>query len=146
LSWWFTLPSVVSTDRPYVLSRFACVRRVGGELVVESPLSTVRIHLHDAWVAGVIAALATPARGEELSDRLPGLSPRVVTSLFALLCGTGMLSCVGEEDRNASLRSWEFHDLLFHTRSREGRHDAPVGTTYHLALELPPPPAVKPAV
>ena len=37
------------------------------------------------------------------------------------------------EDADPALRCWEFHDLLFHARSREGRHDAPVGAIYPLA-------------
>jgi SagB-type dehydrogenase family enzyme len=41
--------------------------------------------------------------------------------------------------------TWEFHDLLFHARSRTGRSDARYGTTYRLAGRLPPPPALKPA-
>jgi SagB-type dehydrogenase family enzyme len=42
-----------------------------------------------------------------------------------------------------ALESWEFHDLLFHSRSRRGRWDAPFGATYRLA-HRPPPPALKP--
>ncbi len=34
--------------------------------------------------------------------------------------------------------------MLFHARSREGRHNAPVGNTYRLAGVLDPPPATKP--
>ena len=37
------------------------------------------------------------------------------------------------EDENPSLRTWEFHDLLFHSRSREGRHDLAIGGTYRFA-------------
>jgi SagB-type dehydrogenase family enzyme len=43
-----------------------------------------------------------------------------------------------------SLALWEFHDLLFHTRSTEGRQAAPVGGTYALANAMPPLPAVRP--
>src|SRR5262249_50707935 len=37
----------------------------------------------------------------------------------------------------------EFHDLLFHARTREGRHDLPVGATFHQAGLSPPPAPVK---
>ena len=46
------------------------------------------------------------------------------------------------EDADPALRCWQFHDLLFHARSRQGRHDAPVGATYPLAGRLDPPPAL----
>jgi SagB-type dehydrogenase family enzyme len=39
---------------------------------------------------------------------------------------------------------WDFHDLLFHARSTEGRHANPVGGTYQYAGVVPPPPAVRP--
>jgi hypothetical protein len=34
------------------------------------------------------------------------------------------------EQANVTLAQWEFHDLLFHTRSRLGRHTNPSGGTY----------------
>ncbi len=40
---------------------------------------------------------------------------------------------------------WEFHDLLFHARSRKGRSDAPFGATFRMLGRLEPPPAIKPA-
>lgn len=46
------------------------------------------------------------------------------------------------ESEASSLEAWEFHDLLFHSRSRRGRSDAPFGGTYRLA-HRPPPPALK---
>ncbi len=49
------------------------------------------------------------------------------------------------EDDDPALQCWEFHDLLFHSRSRAGRHDAPVGGTYRHAGRLEPPPTLKPA-
>ena len=49
---------------------------------------------------------------------------------------------VNEGDRNLVL--WDFHDLVFHTRSTEGRHANPVGGTYAHAGAIPPLPAVRP--
>jgi len=42
------------------------------------------------------------------------------------------------------LRQWEFHDLLFHSRSRLGRHNYPYGGTFRFLDALPPLPAVRP--
>ena len=39
---------------------------------------------------------------------------------------------------------WDFHDLLFHARSTEGRHANPVGGAYPYAGVMPPLPAVRP--
>lgn len=49
---------------------------------------------------------------------------------------------VGDAD-DPHLVQWDFHDLLFLTRSRFGRHPGPVGATYS-HLDRPPPPAVRP--
>jgi SagB-type dehydrogenase family enzyme len=39
---------------------------------------------------------------------------------------------------------WDFHDLLFHARSTEGRHGNPIGGLYSHADAMPPLPAVRP--
>src|SRR5262249_50453823 len=39
---------------------------------------------------------------------------------------------------------WDFHDLVFHTRSTEGRQANPVGGTFAYASVVSPPPAVRP--
>ena len=41
------------------------------------------------------------------------------------------------------LQQWEFHDLLFHHRSRTGRHSDAAGGTYRFLGTLPPLPALK---
>jgi SagB-type dehydrogenase family enzyme len=53
-------------------------------------------------------------------------------------------TCAEEDD--STLKTWAFHDLLFHARSRGGRFDAPYGATYRLAGSQAAPPAVKPEV
>ena len=47
-----------------------------------------------------------------------------------------------EGDDNLVL--WDFHDLLFHTRSTEGRHANPLGGLYPYAGIIAPLPAVRP--
>ena len=39
---------------------------------------------------------------------------------------------------------WDFHDLVFHARSTEGRHANPLGGTYPYVGVSEPPPAVRP--
>ena len=118
--------------------------------MLESPLSHARIILHDGRAAALVHALARPLRVEELGRRVAGLPATAAGQVLTLLAKAQMLSELSEngtsiEDQNPSLKSWEFHDLLFHTRSRAGRHDHPVGGTYRLAGLLDPPPALKPA-
>ena len=65
-----------------------------------------------------------------------------VAGVLALLLRAGMLGEAGPRNlyrgRRPGLQTWEFHDLLFHARSRRGRFDAPYGGTYRLAGRLRP--------
>jgi SagB-type dehydrogenase family enzyme len=135
--------------RPCLLSRFAYLHREGGDLVLESPRSFARIVLHDARAAALVHALARPARAADLAEQVPGLSAEAAGQLLALLAGAGMVEEVSDggttgEVTDPALQCWEFHDLLFHARSREGRHDALVGAVYPWVGKLEPPPALKP--
>jgi SagB-type dehydrogenase family enzyme len=140
-----------TSQQPHVLSRFAWMRRLADRLVLESPLSCARVILHDARAAALVHALAQPATVTELAGRIVGLPAAAIGPLIGLLARAGAACEVGAEDGLAAedadpgLRCWEFHDLLFHTRSRSGRHDAPVGATYPWVGRLEPPPALKPA-
>jgi oxazoline/thiazoline dehydrogenase len=138
-------PTRVAAGRRYVLSRFAYLRREGAEVVVESPLTHSRIILNDCRVAALVGALASPATTSELAERVGTLPVEGVAGVLALFLKAGMLDVDGAEE-DPGLQTWEFHDLLFHARSRRGRFDAPYGGTYRLADRLAPLPAVKPAV
>ena len=143
-----------NADRSYLLSRFAYTRRRGGELVLESPLAHGRVVLHDGRVASLLHALATPGSVADVAARCPTLAVEEQAPLLILLLNGDLLversaggaSAADEEreDESPALRTWEFHDLLFHARSRNGRHDEPVGGTYRFLGRLPPPPALRP--
>jgi SagB-type dehydrogenase family enzyme len=139
----------IALDQAYVLSRFAYVHADGGQLLLESPLSHAHILLHDVHAAAVIHALAQPKRIAELVGHVDGLAADDAALVLELLLNACMLGEAGEDgvgdtDRTVALQSWEFHDLLFHSRSREGRHAYPVGGTYRFAGKLDPPPALAP--
>jgi oxazoline/thiazoline dehydrogenase len=136
-------PVQVVAGRRYALSRFAYLRREGNEAVLESPLAHARIRIQDCRAAALVAALATPAAAGELADRVGVLTTGAVDAVLTLLLSAGMLDEGGAEESH-DLQTWEFHDLLFHARSRRGRWDAPYGGTYRFADRLAPPPALKP--
>jgi SagB-type dehydrogenase family enzyme len=138
--------SQVVASRRYVLSRFAYLRREASEAVLESPLSHARIILNDCRAAALVGALAVPSTTGELAERVGCLGTDVVVGVLALLLRAGMAGEASAEDQVPALQPWEFHDLLFHARTRRGRFDAAYGTTYRLADRLAPPPALKPAM
>jgi SagB-type dehydrogenase family enzyme len=144
----FSLPGGgVLDDRPYVLSRFAYTRRDGDEVVLESPRSFARVIVHDCRAAALLHALARPGGYREVAGRVAGLSVAATADLIALLLSAGMVVGMADaeestEDADPALPFWEFHDLLFHARSREGRHNGPVGATYRMLGKFSPPPAL----
>ncbi len=131
------------------LSRFAYCRREGEELVLESPLAPARVTLHGGAGAAAFAALARPVTPLEISATVPAIDQEAACVLVQMLQSGGIVGRADEdgsldEDTNTPLRQWEFHDLLFHARSRQGRHGYPFGGTFRFLETLPPLPAVKP--
>ena len=138
-------PSQVVAGRRYALPRFAYLRRLGTDAVVESPLAHARVILNDCRMAALVAALASPATVTELVQRSGGLSAEAVSVVLALLLKAGIITEAAETDDSA-LKTWDFHDLLFHARTRKGRFDAPYGGTFRLIDRVAAPPALKPAM
>lgn len=130
------------------LSRFAYLRRRAGEMVLESPRAGALFQISDPAVAGMLTALAAPQKVSALRA-LPGFPG---TELLSLLLDCQILFRVTVSGDNAqrhsegddSLVMWDFHDLLFHARSNEGRHANPIGGVYPYVDRITPPPAVRP--
>jgi len=144
--YWPRMPQIGAADR-LVLSRFACMRRRGSELVLESPRAGALFKICSPKIASTLAMLSTPQQIKELrrQEDFPGLE------LLALLLDCEILFKVDAGDSglraaegDQSLVLWDFHDLLFHTHSTEGRHANPLGGVYPFAGVLPPPPALRP--
>ena len=144
--YWPATPPLDNVD-VLVLSRFAYMRRRGAEMVLESPRAGALFRICNPDIAAAIAVMSAPHQVKQLrrKDGFPG------TELLALLLDCQILFKISAvEDRNLraaegdeSLILWDFHDLLFHVRSTEGRHANPVGGTYQYAGAVPPLPAVR---
>ena len=144
--YWPQVPQLRQDDA-FVLSRFAYMRRRGNEMILESPRAGALFRICNPKIATAIAMLAKPQqiRKLRLQDGFPGIE------LIALLVDCqilvnidpaadgGLRSAEGDD----SLVLWDFHDLLFHARSMEGRHANPAGGTYPYAGVMAPPPAVR---
>jgi SagB-type dehydrogenase family enzyme len=145
--YWPATPQLGNAD-VLMLSRFAYMRRRGNEMVLESPRADALFKICNPKIATAIALLSTPQQINRLrqQDLFPGLE------LLALLVGCQMLfkidaagdSGLRQAEGDHNLVLWDFHDLLFHARSTEGRHANPVGGVYPYAGVIPPLPAVRP--
>ena len=143
--YWPQTPPLRSAD-VLALSRFAYLRRRGDAMVLESPRAGVLFRICDLKIATALASLSRPQRvGQLLRQGFPGLE------LLALLVDCQILFKVDPAhdgnlrpvEGDADLVLWDFHDLLFHTRSTPGRHANPVGGVYSYAAVTPSPPAVR---
>ncbi|RZN20694.1 dehydrogenase [Bradyrhizobium sp. Leo121] len=131
-----------------VLSRFAYLRRRGNEMVLESPRAGALFRIGDPAIAATLAALSRPQKISKLRreaaffnlDLLGLLLDSQILLKLDAKSGDGLR--LNEGDGNLVL--WDFHDLLFHTRTTEGRHANPVGGTFAYAGAVAPLPAVRP--
>jgi SagB-type dehydrogenase family enzyme len=137
----------VGAEHRYVLSRFAYLSRSRGDVALESPLVHARVNLSDRRAAALVGALAMGSSAEELAKQAIDIPVDAVAAVLTLLIQSGMLDEVDEEgsEEESALQTWEFHDMVFHARSRMGRDDAPHGGTFRFVNRLSPPPALRPA-
>jgi oxazoline/thiazoline dehydrogenase len=132
------------------LSRFAYARWLDGVLVLRSPLSSYEIRATGPALANMLSAMPvmpdSPATAALLDllhrARMTSLVPEGVTARPEL--------DESDESDSAVLRQWEFHDLLFHTQTRDGRDERPSGGTFRFVTPgddaaVPPLPAVHPS-
>ena len=145
--YWPQTPQLDNADI-LTLSRFAYMRRRGNAMVLESPRAGAVFKICNAEIATIVAILSTPQQLKRLRrhDGFPGVE------LLALLVDCQILfkidpardSSFRPGEGNDNLAFWDFHDLLFHTRSTEGRHANPLGGLYPYAGIISPLPAVRP--
>jgi SagB-type dehydrogenase family enzyme len=145
--YWPELKITANSDT-LALSRFAYLRRRGGDMVLESPRGSALFRICGPQLASALAALATPQKFGALRRQgdFPG------REFFALLFACDMVFKVDATDDDnlrahegdQNLVQWDFHDLLFHTHSTEGRQANPIGGRFAYLDAIPPPPAVRP--
>jgi SagB-type dehydrogenase family enzyme len=141
-------PQQLGNTDVLALSRFAYMRRRGNKMVLESPRSGALFEICDPKIATTLTMLSTPRQVSWLrrQDGFPGVE------LLALLVDCQILfkidpaqgSGLRPEEGDNNLVLWDFHDLLFHTRSTEGRHANPLGGLYPYVGVIPPLAAVRP--
>ena len=144
--YWPQIPALGGADL-IVLSRFAYLRRRGKEMILESPRAAALFRIGNPGIVSFLALLVTPHSINKLrrQDGFPGLELLALLVdcriLFRIDAAGGAGLRANEGDDNLVL--WDFHDLLFHTHSTEGRQANPLGGVYPYAGVMPPPPAIR---
>ena len=131
-----------------VLSRFAYMRRRANEMVLESPRAGALFKICNPKIAAALAMLSTPQQISRLRRHpgFPGIELLALLVDCQILFKTGAAGGDGlrPAEGDDSLVLWDFHDLLFHARSTEGRHANPLGGAYPYVGVISPLPAVRP--
>jgi oxazoline/thiazoline dehydrogenase len=144
-------PYEIDPQAKYSLSEYCYFRKKDNILLLESPLAHARLEISGWKAFAVCALLSAPCSCPEIGEKFPGLPMTHIIHLLVFLKNIHAL----KDDSGASetpettdvvLKHWEFHDLLFHTRSRFGRHENPFGGTYRFKDIIPPLPAISPRV
>jgi SagB-type dehydrogenase family enzyme len=117
-------------------------------MVLESPRAGALFRIGDARIVAALALLAAPRQVKWLRRQAGFLG----IELLALMIDARILFKVDARDQglrategDGSLVMWDFHDLLFHARSTEGRHANPVGGVYPHVDAVSELPLVRPA-
>ncbi|CBN56379.1 MULTISPECIES: PatA/PatG family cyanobactin maturation protease [Kamptonema] len=121
-------PEIDWQHTTFTLSRFAYLHQLGGKMVLESPLSKFRITLFDSQASAIISLLSQSQTITTISVAFPHIETETIQKFIHLLLATQFLSI---EPEPLKLELWEFHNLLFHSRSRDGRHDYQTASIEH---------------
>ena len=147
------MPDTGQTD-PLCLRKDSFLRAEGGLMILEAPDGYARIRSNHPILAQVFARFAVADKRDTAAkeptcaaDKIPASDDDAVPALLNILRRTGFLvSATGKTAAQAEdgAHRWEFHDRLFHMRSRAGFHDAMVGPSFRFAESEQPLPLYKP--
>lgn len=146
--YWPQISGIANADT-IALSRFAYLRRRGKEMVLESPRAGALFSISDPKIAAALAILSQPQKISRYRKErdFPGLEllGLLVDCQILFKLKTGDIDGARTSEGDPNLMLWDFHDLLFHTRSTMGRQANPLGSLYTYSRLMTPLPAVRPA-
>lgn len=132
----------------YVMSRFTYLHKNDEQYILASPLAHATIVLHDWRATALLYMLTQPASLQGLYNTFQDLPAASIDMFVQMLLECRVLSGImadGQpEEETPTLTQWDFHDLVFHTKSRIGRNNSPCGATFRFLGKIDPLPAIKP--
>ena len=125
--------AAIDPATPYRLNPYAFLRQESDWLCLESPLTKCRVMVHDHALAVTLSSLCL---GRDIDTGV-----EEVKTLVSVLVSLNLIEPREEPGENDPMAYWQFHDLLFYSRSLAGRHMYPLGGTYRfhgIRPSLPP--------
>lgn len=113
-------------DERLTISRFTFLLPAAGGAKIETCHGTA-----SGWVSAEILQLLIEAASRSGID--PAELHQHEQTCITMLAAAGFLVAAGSDGASPGYEehaSWEFHDLLFHTRTRLGRTEGSIGATY----------------
>lgn len=126
------------------LSRFTYMHVEGGNFIIRHPISDCVLTVNDPDAQ----RLALGFRASGFLSRSEAGESSEAGDVCWMLARAGAIVPVEADGRpleakDPKLRQWDFHDLLFHTSSRLGRTEKPIGGTFSFKGDIAPTPALK---
>jgi oxazoline/thiazoline dehydrogenase len=114
------------------ISSFSVIRRENNNWILEQMLSGFRIIIRKHSVLKLLFSFTKPINPKELIEEQPLVLQHSLERLIDLLCKKKVLVSPEKHhsQKSKSIDFWQFHDLVFHTQSRQGLHFSPLGATY----------------
>ena len=97
------------------LSRFAWARPEKTGLRLASPLSSFVVSTAEPGLTGLVSALAGKNPAEP--PKVQGFSEEEIDLVLKVLTGAGLLALLDDAEDKPPLAWWQWHDLMFHSRS-----------------------------
>lgn len=119
----------------YRLDRYAYMRQSDKGLLLESPLTSSRITTDDGRMTRILHQLCS---GLQLD--ISGKTDKLFMSVLLTL---GFAKVAEKKVADNPMDFWEFHDLLFYSRTLGGKNNYPIGGTYHFKDKRPSLPALR---
>jgi oxazoline/thiazoline dehydrogenase len=128
--------SVSNTNGRWRLSRFAALRPARDGMSIGAPTGQAELIAHQDAAMTLVTAFAKGRSIDEIVAHASyqHLDDHTIRIYVAWLCACGVLvrenDSIPEASAETAAEGWEYHDLLFHSRSRLGRHHDAYGGVF----------------
>lgn len=119
----------VSDVQSLKLSRFAFIRSENQSMILETSEGGLKIKIRDPQILNFIHQLSSYTSIIEIRKNCK-LNASAIKGLIGLLASGRFLTFEDKSHDVTSRDMWNFHDYLFHNRSRYGKHNYPSGGSY----------------